>query len=73
VSRWQRLNAWADRHWRLLVVADALFLVGFWTIAVFKNEGWGYALAIGWTLRTAFEWWRDVRKRRDHAAAAPPT
>ena len=69
---WRRVNAWADRHPRLFVTLDALFLVGFWSLAVMRDDGWGYFLATAWTVRIVlYDWWWAARRRRVRGKLAP--
>jgi hypothetical protein len=68
---WRRIDAWTDRHWRLVVALDVLFLVVFWSIAARRNDGWGYFYASLWTLRTLFEWFRLHRKRQKTGVRQP--
>src|SRR3954449_12413033 len=72
MSVWRRLNAWADRHPRLFVTLDALFLVGFWSLALVRNDGWGYFLATAWTVRVVlYDWWWQGRRGRARGKLAP--
>jgi hypothetical protein len=65
------MNSWPERHPRFSLTVDLLFLVAFWVLAMLKNDGFGYALAVAWTVRTVLYdwWWHSRRSRRDNTPA----
>jgi hypothetical protein len=60
----RQANAWYDEHPRLVLLIDGLFVAAFGTLAILRDDAWGYAVAVAWTIRlVAYDWWWRMHRR----------